>query len=278
MRIGIHLSIAGGMHRAIEKAHALRVQAVQVFLKNSNRWEARPYTGEEIAAFRRTAGSHPEIIPYAHAGYLINLAGTGDVHAKSLTAMADELIRAELMGIDYVVVHPGSHGARGLEEGIRRVADSLDRVLERTGKTNILLETTAGQGSSIGHRFEQLAAIIAASSFPGRIGVCLDTCHIFAAGYDISSQERYDEVIADFDAIIGLERLKLIHLNDSKRECGSRVDRHEHIGKGQIGRGGFRLLLHDRRLADVPMILETPKFNDDEWDRMNLATLRRLMK
>ena len=278
MRIGIHLSISGGMHRAIEKAHTLKVQAVQIFLKNSNRWEARPYSEDEIQKFSETTLSYPAIVPYAHSGYLINLAGIGDVHKKSIVAMTDELLRAEQLGIKYVVVHPGSHGGRGLDEGIKRVADSLDRVLARKGKTNILLETTAGQGSSIGHRFEQLRSIIDSSSFPSRLGVCLDTCHIFAAGYDIASKENYDAVISDFDTIIGLKRLKLIHLNDSKKECGSKVDRHEHIGKGYIGKSGFKLLLHDKRLDDISMILETPKFNDDEWDRMNIATVRRLMK
>jgi deoxyribonuclease IV len=278
MRIGVHLSISGGMHHALEKAHALRLGAVQIFLKNSNRWEFRAYTAEEINRFKEAQRAYPDIVPFAHAGYLINLAGTGEVHKKSIAALTDELIRAEQLGIKYVVIHPGSHGGRGLEDGIRLVADSLDRVFRHKCKTKILLETTAGQGSSIGHRFEHLRAIIENTSFPGRLGVCLDTCHIFAAGYDISSKLHYSTVISDFEKIVGLKKLKLIHINDSKKECGSNVDRHEHIGKGRIGNSGFRLLLHDARLKDIPMILETPKFNDDEWDRMNLTKIRNLLK
>jgi len=269
------------MHHAIEKASLLKLQAVQIFLKNSNRWEASPYSEDQIQEFKNALRLNPEIVPYAHSGYLINLAGIGDVLTKSILAMNDEIYRAETLGIKHVVVHPGSHGGRGLEDGIKSIADSLNLIFSSTSKTSrtkILLETTAGQGTSIGHRFEHLRAIIDACSYPSRLGVCLDTCHIFAAGYDIASAKNYDRVISDFSAIIGMERLNLIHLNDSKRECGSRVDRHEHIGKGRIGTGGFRLLLQDARLAETTMILETPKFNDDQWDRMNIATTRRLLK
>jgi deoxyribonuclease IV len=277
-KIGVHLSISGGLHKAIRKAEELKIGAVQIFLKNSNRWEAKQYSIEDIDSFLKARSIVKDMAVFAHSGYLINLAGIGDVKIKSLSALSDELYRAEQMQIDYLVLHPGSHGGRGLESGIDSIADNLNTVFAKSKKPKILLETTAGQGSSIGNRFEHIRAIIDKSSFPDRLGVCLDTCHIFAAGYDISTQETYKKVFSDFDAVIGLENLALIHLNDSKKDCGSMVDRHEHIGKGYIGTDGFRLLLNDAKLKNVPMILETPKFNDDEADKINLKTIRRLIK
>ncbi len=277
-KIGVHLSISGGLYKAIQKAEELKIGAVQIFLKNSNRWEAKQYSIEDIDSFLKARSIIKDMAVFAHSGYLINLAGIGDVKIKSLSALSDELHRAEQMQIDYLVLHPGSHGGRGLESGIDSIADNLNTVFEKNKKTKILLETTAGQGFSIGNRFEHIRTIIDKSSFPDRLGVCLDTCHIFAAGYDISTQETYKKVFSDFDAIIGLENLALIHLNDSKKDCGSMVDRHEHIGKGYIGTDGFRLLLNDAKLKNVPMILETPKFNDDEADKINLMTIRRLIK
>jgi deoxyribonuclease IV len=277
MKIGVHLSISGGLYRALEKSKELKIQTVQIFLKNSNRWKAKPYSVDDIQKFISVKSSTHDITVFAHSGYLINLAGSGDIHDKSIIALVDELNRAELLGIEYVTIHPGSHGGRGIDSGIDSVAKSLDRVFDKNLKTKILLETTAGQGASIGHRFEQLRSIIDKSSNPDRLGVCMDTCHIYAAGYDISSKTIYPSVISEFNDVIGLEKLKLIHLNDSKKNCGSRVDRHEHIGKGCIGIGGFRMLLRDSRLRDIPMILETPKFNDDEADRMNLKKIRMLM-
>ena len=277
MKIGVHLSISGGLYHALEKAKDLKIQVVQIFLKNSNRWKAKPYSVDDIKKFIRVKSSMHDIAVFAHSGYLINLAGSGAIRNKSIIALADELNRAELLGIEYVTIHPGSHGGRGIDNGIDRVAEPLDRVFDKNMKTKILLETTAGQGASIGHRFEQLRSIIDKSSNPDRLGVCMDTCHIFAAGYDISSKTIYPAVISEFNDIIGLEKLKLIHINDSKKKCGSRVDRHEHIGKGCIGNVGFRMLLHDSRLRNISMILETPKFNDDEADRMNLKKIRMLM-
>ncbi len=276
-KIGVHLSISGGLHKALIKADELNIGAVQLFLKNSNRWEAKPYNADDIDTFISIWKNLPGLAVFAHSGYLINLAGTGDVLAKSLTALADELNRAHQMHINYLVLHPGSHGGRGLESGIDAVAKSLDSVFKANKNTGILLETTAGQGSSIGHRFEHLREIIDKTSYPDRLGICLDTCHIFAAGYDISKKETYRAVLSDFDAIIGLKKLKLIHINDSKKGCGSMVDRHEHIGKGCIGIEGFRLLLNDAMLKNIPMILETPKFNDDEADKNNLKVLKRLI-
>jgi deoxyribonuclease IV len=277
-KIGVHLSISGGLHLALEKAAALKLQAVQIFLKNSNRWVAKPYTDNEVEAFMNAWSAMPDFVVYAHSGYLINPAGTGEILEKSITALADELSRALKLKIPYLVLHPGSHGGRGLDAGIACAAESLSRALDTTSGTCILLETTAGQGSSIGHRFEHLRAIIDAVSQPERLGVCLDTCHVFAAGYDISDKKKYSSVMKEFDTVIGFTNLKLVHINDSKKECGSKVDRHEHIGKGAIGAAGFRLLLHDPKLKNIPLVLETPKFDDDEADMMNLKKLRALMK
>jgi deoxyribonuclease IV len=275
--IGVHLSISGGMHHALEKADELGIQAVQIFLKNSNRWIARPYTDEDIREFKDARARIPGIRIFAHTGYLINLAGEGDTLVKSIQALGDELNRASLLGIDCLVLHPGSHGGRGMESGINRVADSLNSILDKKQKTIVLLETTAGQGASIGHRFEHLRSIIDSVTLKSKLGICLDTCHIFAAGYDISEKQKFNAVINEFDEMIGLDRLRLIHINDSKRECGSRVDRHEHIGKGRIGIEGFKLLLNSTRLKKIPCVLETPKFNDDEADKKNLKVLRRLI-
>lgn len=275
--IGIHLSIAGGLHRAIESARRLRVGAVQIFLKNTNQWRSRLYTEEEIARFTAARNAAPDLAIFAHAGYLINIAGSGEVRRKSIAALRDELERAALLGISSLVLHPGSHGGRGIDYGVAAAAAAIDAALSRTRRVAILLETTAGQGASIGHRFEHLRAIIDASSHKRRLGVCLDTCHVFAAGYDLSDEEGYESAIRAFDRVIGLSRLKLIHLNDSARPCGSMVDRHEHIGRGMIGCAGFRRLLHDSRLAAIPVILETPKFDNDKADRINLARVRRML-
>lgn len=277
-KIGAHLSITGGIHRALRKADKLNISALQIFLKNSNRWESRPYTDEDIRSYRGALENIPGIVVFAHSGYLINLAGEGDTYRKSLAALRDELNRAEQLGILYLVIHPGSHGGRGMEAGIIRIADSLNMILRDSTPVKILLETTAGQGSSVGYRFEQLRAIIDHSENPGNLGICLDTCHVFAAGYPIHSRRGCKSVIDEFNSIIGLDRLALIHLNDSVRECGSRVDRHTHLGEGAIGREGFVALLNEKRLVDVPIIIETPKSKDDEADRMNLLTIYEYMK
>jgi deoxyribonuclease IV len=275
--VGVHLSISGGLYNALDQAEELGIQAVQIFLKNSNQWVTKPYTADDISRFKEARARMPKIHIFAHSGYLINLAGEGDTLRKSLDALDDELSRASQLGIEYLILHPGSHGGRGLETGIQQVADSLNKVLNNKRQTMILLETTAGQGTSIGHRFEHLSAIIDGVSYKNKLGICLDTCHIFAAGYDFTEMKKFNSVFRDFDDIIGLEKLRLIHINDSKRECGSRVDRHEHIGKGRIGTAGFRLLMNSVKLKKVPFILETPKFNDNEADRKNLKTLRRLI-
>jgi deoxyribonuclease-4 len=276
--IGIHLSISGGPFRALEKAKELKLQAVQIFLKNSNRWIAKPYTGDVVKQFFEARSSVPGIKIFSHAGYLINLAGSGETLKKSLDSLSDEMDRAARLDIEHIVLHPGSHGGCGAGSGIERSAESLSLVISKNQKTKILLETTAGQGSSIGHRFEYLRSIIDKTSRGEALGVCLDTCHIFAAGYDITTEKKLNAVIGEFDDILGIDKLKLIHINDSKRECGSKVDRHEHIGKGRIGTRVFSLILNHPRLKTIPMILETPKFNDDEADRMNLKKVRMLIR
>ena len=275
-KIGVHLSISGGMHKALLKANDLHIKAIQIFLKNSNRWEAKPYTQEVIASFIEARSSMPECDVFAHSGYLINLAGIGEVRVKSLSALADELNRAEQLQIEYLVLHPGSHGDRGLETGITAVADNLSTVFERCKKTKILLETTAGQGSSIGHRFEQLRAIIDACSFPDMLGVCLDTCHTFVSGYELTTEEGYRDTITQADITFGVDAVRVWHCNDAKAARGSKLDRHEHIGQGNIGVEPFRWLLNDPRFADCAFIAETP--NDEPGDEeRNVKVLKSLV-
>jgi len=277
-QIGVHVSISGGMYRAIERGMELGINTLQIFLKNSNQWEAKPYAGEDIEKFRSLRKESGIKSIFAHAGYLINLGGSGDMLIKSVKALADEINRAALLDIGYIVIHPGSHLGAGEDAGIKKIADSIDRAFGISGKgeVRLLLETTAGQGSSIGYMFEHLMKIIELSENRERLDVCLDTCHVFAAGYDIAHEKEYGETIKEFDSILGLKRLKVIHLNDSKKVHGSRVDRHEHIGMGMIGSGGFRLLLNDPRLKEVPLILETPKI-DDTSDIKNLSKVRKLI-
>ncbi len=274
-KLGVHLSIAGGISKSLDRAKELEINTMQIFLKNSNRWEAPPCKPEEIENFKSGWKEMSDLDIFAHSGYLINLAGSGENLEKSLEAMADELKRAELLGVRSIVVHPGSHLERGIEEGIVQAAHSIDRayILAGDPDVEILLETTAGQGSSVGHSFSHLAGIISEAANRKKLNVCLDTCHIFAAGYDISSKVGVNKTLEEFDSLIGVERLKLIHLNDSKREAGSRVDRHEHIGKGQIGNSGFRELVNHEKLKGIPLILETPKA-DVNSDRENLKRVR----
>lgn len=275
--IGFHFSAAGGPEKALERAGDLNVDTVQIFLKNNNRWQGPPVKEQQIADFKYLREKQGPYRLFAHAGYLINPAGDGEVLEKSRRSLGDELHRASLLEIPYLVLHPGSHRDLGRTEGIKRIIETLDGTFEAdSGDTVILLETTAGQGTSIGHRFEDLEEIMAASRFPQRLAVCLDTCHIFAAGYDLVDPEGYEKTIEQFSRFIGLEKLKLIHLNDSKRQKESRVDRHEHIGEGLIGDKGFKNLLNDRRLEDVPLVLETPK-PDANSDQRNLERVLSLI-
>jgi deoxyribonuclease-4 len=278
--LGAHMSIAGGVHRAIERGCSIRCTAMQIFVKNNMQWFARPLTRDEIRAFRNHAQRGQLLSIFAHSNYLINLAATNpQFHAHSLRALAEELTRADQLELPFLVLHPGAHLGAGEQAGLDRIITSLDavcRVLPKV-KTKIALETTAGQGSCLGYTFEQLAYIIDNVRQPQRVCVCLDTAHVFAAGYDLSTERAARKMFRAFDRTIGLERLAAIHFNDSKAACGSRVDRHEHIGKGKIGLRAFRAILRDRRFHDVPKVLETPKGKDLREDVMNLRTLHGLL-
>jgi len=276
------MSIAGGLEKAIERLDKVHGEALQIFSRNQRQWQSKALTETEAEAFRSARRHRHPLLPIAiHNSYLVNLAA-GDplIRSKSLANMVEELHRAEILGIEFVVMHPGSHGGAGIETGLRRVAQGLDKAFRQAGfpsRPTVLLETTAGQGTSLGSRFEELARIIDLSECGKRLGVCLDTCHIFAAGYDFRTEEQYERTMLEFARHIGFERLHFVHLNDAKYSLASRKDRHEHIGEGQIGLQGFRLLLNDRRCKDLPMVLETPKEKDLQEDIRNLAVLRGLM-
>ncbi len=277
-KIGFHLSIAGGVHLAIDKAGELGINTLQIFLKNSNRWTAPPLDENDIKAFKSKWKNYPDLTISAHTGYLINPAGDGENLKKSMILLKDEISRAAMLGIKYLVLHPGNHKEKGIEEGIKCIVRTLDGIFSDDGTAvEILLETTAGQGSSVGHKFEHIRDIMAAGKYPHRLGVCLDTCHIFAAGYDISTGAGYAETMLEFDRIIGLDKLKLFHLNDSKKGCGSKVDRHEHLGLGFIGSEGISFFLNDERFNGIDFIMETP---DDEIrsDRDNFDVALSLIK
>ena len=289
-RLGAHLSIAGGLPRAVDRAKASRCQALQIFTKSAGQWRARPLPQEEVDLFRRRVdetGIHPVV---AHNSYLINVAAAAPtLRGQSIAALGEELDRAARLGLDGLVMHPGSYTTGSEEHGLRLIADALASLLDERPRmrTMVLLEHTAGQGTNIGHRFEHLASIIDGLGGSPRVGVCLDTCHLLAAGYDLCSPQGYDAMFAEFDRLIGLERIKAFHLNDSKKPCASRVDRHEHIGKGCLGLQPFRRLLNDARFAELPMLIETPKLDTpasrrrsdvDPWDARNLRTLRKLIR
>ena len=278
--LGAQMSIAGGVDLAPLRGQEVGCRAIQLFTKSSNQWRARPLPTEEIERYRANLQAAGIAQAVAHDSYLINLASTDPaLHQRSMAAFLEELERAEALGIPYLVTHPGAHMGAGEEAGLRQVANSLRELLKRTKdyRVQVVLETTAGQGSTLGHRFEQIAVLLDAIGIPERTGVCLDTCHIFAAGYDIRTPDGYADVLSAFDRVVGISHLRVIHLNDSKKDLGCRVDRHEHIGKGAIGLEAFRCLVTDSRLRGRPMILETPKDGDFvSADRRNLNTLRRL--
>lgn len=277
--LGAHMSIAGGYDKAVERAHAAGCDCVQLFTKNNAQWRAREIVPGQAAQFRAALALRGITSPIAHDSYLINLASPDrQLWKKSINALVAELHRAETLGIPHVVGHPGAYISGSEDEGLRRVIRALDQVHARTQalKAQFLLETTAGQGTSLGWRFEHLAAILEGARFPERLGVCFDTCHVFAAGYPLGSQGEYRATMRAFDAAVGLEQIKAFHLNDSRRPLGSRVDRHAHIGRGEMGLAPFRRLLGDCRFRTIPMYLETPKGNEDGVDLnvINLATLR----
>jgi deoxyribonuclease-4 len=283
--VGAHQSIAGGLSRAVDRAVETGCHCLQVFTRNINRWDVSPIDAADAEAFKRAVTSAGLSLVVAHDSYLINPAAADPaLRKKSIDGLVVELERAALLDIPWVVAHPGAAGEQPRDAAVRRAADGIASALARTRglASGILIETTAGQGSCLGDSFEEIAAMlerIDAAGHAARAAVCLDTCHVFAAGYGLSPKSELDRTLAEFDAAIGLDRLKVIHANDSKRERGSRVDRNEAIGKGKIGSDAFRLIMNHPKLATIPLILETPKEGPDgkpcpNQDRGNLAALR----
>jgi deoxyribonuclease-4 len=289
-RLGAHLSISGGLPRAVDRAEASGCQALQIFTKSAGQWRARELPPDEIALFKRRLRQTRIRPVVAHNSYLINLAAAdATLRARSIESLREEIDRAEALGLDGLVMHPGSYTSGTESGGLKLIADGLAEILASRpqGKVRILLEHTAGQGTNLGHRFEHLAEIIDLLGGSPRVGVCLDTCHLLAAGYDVCSEAGYQDTFRQFGKIVGFARLKAFHLNDSKKPCASRVDRHEHIGKGCLGLAPFRRLVNDTRFAALPMLLETPKLDTpqsrrlsdvDPLDKMNLDVLRRLIQ
>jgi deoxyribonuclease-4 len=288
--LGAHLSIAGGLPRAVDRAVASKCEALQIFTKSAGQWRARTLADDEVVLFRRRVaetGIRPVV---AHNSYLINIAAAAPaLRRQSLEALREEIDRADRLGLDALVMHPGSYTTGTEAQGLQLIADGLRTLLAERPDSGvmILLEQTAGQGTNLGHRFEHLAAILERLEGSPRVGVCLDTCHLLTAGYDLCSDDGYRQTFRDFDRLVGLDRIKVFHLNDSKKPCGSRIDRHEHIGKGCLGLEPFRRVLNDPRFATLAMILETPKLDTpesrrrsdvDPWDARNLRTLRGLLR
>ena len=279
--LGAHMSIAGGHSLAIDRATAFGMTACQIFTKNANQWAAKPIPPEAAEAFRTRVADSDLAVVVAHDSYLINLASPDDaLWERSSAAFGDELQRCAQLGVPWLVTHPGAHMDIGVESGIRRVATALNRLFDELPDLDVtvLLETTAGQGTTLGRSFEELAGILDLIEDQARVGVCFDTCHVFAAGYDIRDEPEYTATMQAFDDSIGLERLRVFHLNDSRKGLGARVDRHAAIGEGELGAEAFRHLMNDERFAGHPGILETPKGDDGEDDRRNLATLRALAR
>ena len=278
--LGAHVSIAGGTPKAIDRATELGVQSCQIFVKNASQWRGKPLSSDEIESFRerrRNAGIRRIV---AHGTYLVNLSATTAANReRSVATLGDELDRAAALGLDGLVVHPGAHLGAGETEGLKRNARSLDRVLARrpTITTPILLECTAGQGTVLGHRLEQLAEIVERCPSGDRLGLCLDTCHLFAAGYPIHRSEGLEQLLQRVESLFGLERLRCLHLNDSRHALESRRDRHANIGQGEIGRDAFAWIVNEPRLEGIPMILETPIGDDGDGHRRDLELLRELI-
>jgi deoxyribonuclease-4 len=279
--LGAHQSIAGGYDKAAQRAQQCGCDCLQLFTRNNNQWRARPITAPEAELFRAAVARLGLSHPLAHDSYLINLASVDDLlWRKSIDAMVMELSRAEALGIPRVVAHPGAYTTGVEGQGLRRVVQALDEIRARTGKggPGCLLETTAGQGTSLGWRFEHLAELLGGVQDSQWLGVCFDTCHVFAAGYPLRTARQYQRTMDDFDRVVGLRWIQAFHLNDSRCELGSRVDRHAHIGRGKLGRAAFRHLLGDPRFQKTPMYLETPKGMEDgvDMDVTNLRLLRRM--
>ncbi len=278
-RLGAHMSIAGGVDRAVDRAVRAGCEVLQVFTASANQWMGKPLTEDIVDRFREKRSAAGPLPVLSHDSYLINCASPDDaLWERSIVALGAELARCRRLGIELLVMHPGAHMGAGEEAGLDRIARALDRVLARDdgAGVTVLLENTAGQGTALGHRFAQLGAIVARSSAAGRLGVCVDTQHAFAAGYDLASAEGWERSWGEFERELGLPRLRALHLNDSKRPCGARVDRHDHIGLGLLGAGAFVRVMNDPRLNGLPASLETEKTEDGCEDEQNLAVLRRL--
>ncbi|MGL4942214.1 MAG: deoxyribonuclease IV [Thermoguttaceae bacterium] len=283
---GIHGSIAGGCQNAIREASRLGCKTVQLFCKASNQWRSKPLSESDVTTFRQEMADSSLTRPLVHTSYLINLGtAKADLYAKSIASLQDEILRTAQLGIDQIVIHPGTPSSddgttSSDRDGLKRIAAGFDEALACEPSVTILLETTAGQGSSLGWRFEHLAEIIGMSKSPERLRVCFDTCHVFAAGYPLTTESDYNKTMDEFDSIVGLDKLAAFHVNDSVKGSGSRVDRHAAIGRGMIGLELFRTLVNDKRFANLPMYLETPKGldeNGEELDAVNLRTLREMM-
>lgn len=284
---GFHASTKGGLPNAVREAAEHQCQAVQIFTKVASQWKARELPTEEVQEFRREVKRTGLQCVMVHDSYLINLASPDpNLYQRSLDAFVVELERCEAIGAHYLVTHPGSHVNTDVDEALRRVAGAFDEAHRRCAgfRSRILLETTAGQGSQLANRFEHLGRILSLVRDPGRMGVCFDTCHVFAAGYALAPETDYQGTMAEFARLVGLDRLLAFHINDSAKPRASRLDRHAHIGRGEMGLEPFRLLVNDSRFQNLPMVLETPKSSEDDqedddtdWDAVNLATLRGLV-
>ncbi|MEO8398704.1 MAG: deoxyribonuclease IV [Ignavibacteriaceae bacterium] len=279
--LGAHTSTQGGVSKAVELADKLNFNAMQIFSKNNNRWYAKPLDEEEIKNFKLKLASSKIKFVVVHDSYLINLCSQNEeLLQKSREGFLDELVRCQQLGIPYLNFHPGAHGGAGEDEGIKLIAESLNVIHDKTKDFNVssMLEVTAGQGTAIGYKFEHIRKIIDLVEDKKRMSVCIDTAHIFAAGYDIRNPESYNKVMKDFDEIVGLNLLKCFHMNDSKKPLGSRVDRHDHVWKGLIGLEGFRNIMNDKRLEKIPKILETPKTKGQLEDLENIKVLKSLIE
>ncbi len=278
--LGAHTSTSGGVSKAIERAKKLNFSAIQIFTKNNNRWFSKPLEENEIDKFKILDDKSTIKFIVSHDSYLINLcASNPEILKKSQNAFVDELTRCEILGIPYLNFHPGSHTGRGEDDGLKVIAESINIAHSKTKdfKVSSMLEITAGQGTVLGYKFEHINRIIENVEEKQRMSVCIDTAHMFAAGYDFRDEDSYHKTMKEFDDIIGMDKLKCFHMNDSKKELGSKVDRHEHIGKGFIGLDGFRNIMNDERLIDIPKILETPKGKEQLEDLENLNILKDLI-
>ncbi len=280
MRLGAHMSIAGGVEQAVLRGQSVGCEALAMFTKNNNQWKAKALTQADADKFNAALAETSLRPVVAHTSYLINLASPDRaLWKKSTASMEDELARCELLGIPYLVVHPGSHKGKGVDYGLKRVAEAMDQIHVKHPNWRVmtLIEHTAGQGDHLCHTFEEIAQLRELIADKKRIGVCLDSCHLLAAGYDLRKPDTYEDVFKKFADVVGIDQVKAWHLNDSKTPLGSRVDRHEHIGKGKIGRAGFRNIMNDPRWRDLPGLLETPKGEDMKEDKVNLRVLRNLV-